>query len=44
MQRSVRENISLPWTAPAGRWGPINLGREQRAVPAADVHHASEAT
>ena len=32
MQRSVNENISLPWTAPARRWGPINIGREQRAV------------
>jgi ribose transport system ATP-binding protein len=32
MQRSVHENIALPWTAPIRRWGPINLGREQRAV------------
>ena len=32
MQRSVRENISLPWTAPVRRWGPIDIGREQRAV------------
>jgi ribose transport system ATP-binding protein len=32
MQRSVRENIALPWTAPMKRWGPINLGKEQKAV------------
>ncbi len=31
-QRSVRENIALPSTAPAGQWGPINLGRERTRV------------
>ena len=29
MQRSVRENIALPFTARVRRWGPIN-GREER--------------
>jgi ribose transport system ATP-binding protein len=32
MQRSVRENIALPYTAQIGRWGPIALGREKRLV------------
>ena len=32
MQRSVRENIALPGTASARRWGPIDLGREKRRV------------
>jgi ribose transport system ATP-binding protein len=32
MHRSVRENIALPFSAPMGRWGPINLGRERRIV------------
>ncbi len=32
MQRSVRENISLPWTAWVSRWGPINTGEERRKV------------
>ena len=32
MQRSVRENISLPGLARISRWGWINLGREQRIV------------
>ena len=31
-QRSVRENIALPSTAPVRRWGPINLGRERTRV------------
>jgi ribose transport system ATP-binding protein len=35
MQRSVRENISLPSIARIGRWGPINLGRERERVGAA---------
>jgi len=35
MQRSVRENIALPSTARARRWGPIDLGRERRSVDAA---------
>ena len=32
MQRSVRENISLPFTARILQWGWINLGRERRKV------------
>jgi ribose transport system ATP-binding protein len=32
MQRSVRENISLPVSARIARWGWINLGREGRRV------------
>jgi ribose transport system ATP-binding protein len=32
MQRSVRENISLPLSARIGQWGWINLGREGRRV------------
>ncbi len=32
MHRSVRENIALPFSAPVGRWGPINLGRERATV------------
>jgi ribose transport system ATP-binding protein len=32
MQRSVRENISLPMSARVRHWGWINLGREQRTV------------
>ena len=35
MQRSVRENIALPFTARMGRWGLIDLGTEQRTVDAA---------
>jgi ribose transport system ATP-binding protein len=31
MQRSVRENIALPFTAPIGRWGPIDV-RDERAM------------
>jgi ribose transport system ATP-binding protein len=32
MQRSVRENISLPGVATLRRWGPIDLGRERGKV------------
>jgi len=32
MQRSVRENIALPWTAPLRRWGLIDTGDERRKV------------
>jgi ribose transport system ATP-binding protein len=32
MQRSVRENISLPGVATLPRWGPIDLGRERGKV------------
>lgn len=32
MQRSVRENIALPFTARAGRWGLIDLAAEGRRV------------
>ncbi|MEZ0240725.1 MAG: ATP-binding cassette domain-containing protein, partial [Chloroflexota bacterium] len=35
MQRSVRENVALPYTARLTSWGPINLSREQRLVDAA---------
>jgi ribose transport system ATP-binding protein len=35
MQRSVRENIGLPFTASFRSWGPINLGLEQRRVAGA---------
>ena len=35
MQRSVRENIALPFSARIGRWGPINLGREKTKVDGA---------
>jgi ribose transport system ATP-binding protein len=35
MQRSVRENIALPYTSRILRWGPINLSRERRTVDAA---------
>ena len=31
-QRSVRENIALPFVTRLRRWGPINLGREGKAV------------
>ncbi len=34
-QRSVRENIALPTTASARRWGPIRLGRERHHVQGA---------
>lgn len=32
MQRSVRENIALPFTARIGRWGLIDLGAERQKV------------
>ena len=32
MQRSVRENIALPFTTRISRWGPINLRDEARKV------------
>ena len=32
MQRSVRENIALPWTAQLPRWGPIDTGDERKKV------------
>ena len=32
MQRNVRENITLPVSAPMRRWGLINLGRERKRV------------
>ena len=35
MQRSVRENIALPFSAPFRTWGPIPLGREKGMVNAA---------
>jgi ribose transport system ATP-binding protein len=35
MQRSVRENIALPFVAGVGRWGPIDLSGERRTVDAA---------
>jgi ribose transport system ATP-binding protein len=31
-QRSVRENISLPYLARPRRWGPIRMGREKEMV------------
>jgi ribose transport system ATP-binding protein len=34
-QRSVRENIALPFVTRVRRWGPINLGREGKAVKGA---------
>ena len=34
-QRSVRENIALPFVTRLLRWGPINLGRETKAVSGA---------
>jgi len=34
-QRSVRENIALPFSARMRRWGPIRMGRERRQVGAA---------
>jgi ribose transport system ATP-binding protein len=35
MQRSVRENIALPFAARVKTWGPINLGRERGRVQGA---------
>ncbi|HYO43509.1 MAG TPA: sugar ABC transporter ATP-binding protein [Candidatus Limnocylindrales bacterium] len=34
-QRSVRENIALPFSARISRWGPINLGKERTRVDGA---------
>jgi len=31
-QRSVRENIALPYNATMGKWGPIRMGREKDMV------------
>jgi ribose transport system ATP-binding protein len=35
MQRSVRENVGLPYTARIGSWGPIDLRSERRMVDTA---------
>jgi ribose transport system ATP-binding protein len=35
MQRSVRENIALPFSAGFRRWGPIDMGRERSIVQSA---------
>ncbi|HSW42388.1 MAG TPA: sugar ABC transporter ATP-binding protein [Patescibacteria group bacterium] len=35
MQRSVRENIALPFTTPLRRWGLIDVGEESRRVDGA---------
>jgi ribose transport system ATP-binding protein len=35
MQRSVRENIALPYVTRIGRWGPIDVGDENRKVDTA---------
>src|SRR5436190_14739105 len=35
MQRSVRENIALPYVTRIGRWGPIDVGDENRKVDSA---------
>ena len=35
MQRSVRENIALPFTSRVSRWGPINLRAERKRVDGA---------
>ncbi|TMF40525.1 MAG: sugar ABC transporter ATP-binding protein [Chloroflexi bacterium] len=35
MQRSVRENIALPFSGPVGAWGLINVRGERRKVDAA---------
>ncbi len=35
MQRSIRENIALPYTSGIRNWGPINLVGERRTVEAA---------
>lgn len=48
MQRSVRENIALPFTTRIAAWGPINVGGERRIVDRAiatlqiDTRAASE--
>jgi ribose transport system ATP-binding protein len=31
-QRSVRENIALPYNAKPGKWGPLRMGREKEMV------------
>ena len=41
MQRSVRENIALPFTARIRRWGPIDLGAERKQVDRA-IEHAPD--
>ena len=35
MQRSVRENIALPFSAALRKWGPIRMRREQVVVSGA---------
>jgi ribose transport system ATP-binding protein len=35
MQRSVRENVALPYTANLASWGPIDLPRERQLVDTA---------
>jgi ribose transport system ATP-binding protein len=35
MQRSVRENVALPYTARLSSWGPIDLARERQLVETA---------
>ncbi len=35
MQRSVRENIALPFRTAFSKWGPINIGDERKKVTAA---------
>jgi len=35
MQRSVRENIALPFSAPLPRWGPIDTSTEARRISSA---------
>jgi ribose transport system ATP-binding protein len=35
MQRSIRENIALPYTSRIRSWGPINLSGERRTVDSA---------
>jgi ribose transport system ATP-binding protein len=35
MQRSVRENIGLPYVAPPRSWGPIDMSRERTRVRSA---------
>ena len=35
MQRSIRENVALPYTSRIRNWGPINLAGERRTVDAA---------
>jgi ribose transport system ATP-binding protein len=35
MQRSVRENITLPYVAPVRRWGVLDMGAERKRVDSA---------